>query len=459
VAASALDAERVSDVLRRHLSADATCTALHRGPVGNGQETWFLSVETPGGSQELVLRRTAEAGPLEWTERGAEATAMNAVASRGLPVPRVHWVQDDPAELDQPYLVMDRAPGAPVLLVDEASRPALVAALAVELARLHTEAVPAGGSGELDVVTATRAEIERWRSYYVEHRIAPIPLVGALFAWLDANVPDLAEEPAILVWGDAGAHNALCENGRITALLDWELAHAGHPLEDLGALVWMELDGGSDIEVIIAAYEAARGQPVDRAVLDFFVVLTCVTRAVMIQVGAGAFVAGRTTAPNLAGLGLDLPAVNLARAAALAGWGEVAPPAPPRPPEPPNALRPSGAEIDVGIARFLRDDVLPQITDRRTRRGVKTAAALLETAALRASTGAVVDRERAAQRPDLAARLAALGLDLSDLEGAAVRVETESDLADLRPLVRHHLLNDLACQRSLLAPLRILYGR
>ncbi|MEZ5193800.1 MAG: phosphotransferase [Nocardioides sp.] len=44
---------------------------------------------------------------------------------------------------------------------------------------------------------------------------------------------------ACLVHGDLSARNVLCdpESGEVTGLVDWEFAHAGHPVEDLGKLV------------------------------------------------------------------------------------------------------------------------------------------------------------------------------------------------------------------------------
>lgn len=453
----AVTTDDATEVLRRHLDPSATCTGVERGPIGNGQETWFLEVTTRAGARPLVLRRTAEAGPLEWTDRQQEAATMSAVADRGLPVPRVHWSTDDTEELGAPYLVMDRAPGTSVMLARGDERVALAADLARQLARLHREAVP--DPHGRDATTATRDEIDRWRRHYLDHRVAPVPILDALLAWCDANVPDLAGSPAVQLWGDAGAHNTLGADGRVTALLDWELAHAGHPFEDLAGAIWIELDGDVDTDVLVGAYEEESGVPVDRDAVDFFVAMTCITRSVMIVVGAAAFVHGRTHAPNLAGLGLDLPGVQLARAAELAGW----PPAPtPQPPDhaPPveDVLHPTADEIDRGIARFLRDEVLAQVEDRRTRRGLKTAVALLEVAALRARHEPTVARARRARSSALLRDLAERGIE-GDLATAAEQVELDPAHADLRPRVRQHLINDLSDQRDLLVPLRHLYGR
>ena len=67
--------------------------------------------------------------------------------------------------------------------------------------------------------------------------------------------------PALL-WGDAGPHNLLVADGRITALLDWELAHLGHPLEDLGAAQWACFDV-LDPDAILGGLRVARrpGRP------------------------------------------------------------------------------------------------------------------------------------------------------------------------------------------------------
>lgn len=450
----ALTADRVTEVLRRHLDPSAVCEALERGPIGNGQETWFLTVRSGVLPPSLVLRRTAEAGPLEWTDRAAEAAAMATAAAQGLPVPRVHHHTADPDELGAGYLVMDRAPGTSMMLARGDERRRLGHDLARQLARLHAAAVP-DPLGR-DAATATRDEVERWRRHYIEGRVAPVPIVDALLAWLDANVPDLGDQPAVLLWGDAGAHNTLGRDGAVSALLDWELAHAGHPLEDVASAMWIDEDGGIDPTGLLEAYEAAVGSPVDRDVISYFMVMMCVTRSVMITVGAAAFMDGRSHAPNLAGLGLDLPVVNLARAARYAGWGEAPDPDDPPPVAPAEVMRPTGAEIDTGVAEFLAADVLPQVTDPRTRRGLKTAVALLRTAALRARAEPAVAAAATAATRTLTEQLASRGVE-GGLADAAARVEADPDLADLRPLVRRHLLEDLARRRGLIAPLHRLY--
>lgn len=427
----------LTSLLRERLSPAAVCESVTRGPLGNGQETWFATARLGAEAFELVVRRTAAGGPLEWTDRAAEAAAMTAAAGAGLPVPPLRWVDAAGGTLGRPYLVMDRAPGEVATRAAGGDAVAVAAHLGRWLARLHAARLPVPGAPS-DAATATRDELRRWRERYRRDRPGPVPQVGALLAWLESTVPDTAEG-AVLLWGDPGPHNALHVQGRVTALLDWELAHAGHPLDDVGAAVWTLLRAPASADALVDAYERERG-PVDRGLLDWFVTLAAVTRSIMVVTGAGAYVSGRTASPTLAALALQLPAEQLALAMTRAGWGCLEPPATP-PPPPPAGLRPSGPEVDRGVARFLRDELLPTVEQPHLRRGLKAAVALLDSTALRAE----------ADPGPLAG---------DDVEEAAERLEGGHGDADVRDRVRAQLVADLAAQRGPLEPLqRLLVGR
>ncbi|HET6691290.1 MAG TPA: phosphotransferase, partial [Miltoncostaeaceae bacterium] len=303
---------------------------------------------------------------------------------------------------------------------------------------------------------AAREELARWAGRYRAARLAPVPLVGAMLAWLETNAPR-GDAPVVLLWGDPGPHNVLVAGGRISALLDWELAHLGHPLDDLGAAVWA-CGASLDPEPVVAAYEEATGAPVDRGALRWFECLACVSRSVMLLEGIRAYAEGRTARPAIAGLGLQMPADWLARAARVAGWPQAPGREAPAPaPRPPDGLRPSVAEVARGVGRFLTEEVLGGLDDRALRQGVKVAAALLETVAVRSGIESAVQDERARAERALLEELAEGGLWAPGLEEAAERVEREESFAAWRPRVRRHLLDDLALTRALLDPLQRLY--
>lgn len=450
-AAGGLDPEAVTELLRRHIDPDLVSAGIRRGPVGNSQETWFVEARGPNASiRELVIRRSAASGTLEHTDRVLEHAILGALSSRGFPVPEVHWLEVDSPALERPNFAMDRMPGHAAARLPSPAREAVARELGDRLAQLH--ALDPSGLGldlevPADVRSATCRELRGWREEYERRRLEPVPLLGALFAWLEAHVP-AGDGPPALLWGDPGPHNILVEANRLTAMLDWELAHLGHPLEDLGAAVWACL-GALDEDEVVAGYEARAGQ-VDREALRFFEVFACVTRSVMVLAGVSAYLRGESR-PALAGLGQDLLLRNLARAVRAAGWGE-----PPEPPAPvgadvssPLRLRPDVPETADGVARFLRERILPSVTDARTRGDLKTAVALLDTVAHRSVREPAVLDERLRT-------LEALGIaDAAALEEAAV--EAEHTRSAGREALRRHLLVDLAAQRSLIAPLSALY--
>ena len=350
---------------------------------------------------------------------------LRALAGRGLPVPAVLAIGRD----EQPFLVMERLPGGPPARLSPEERTALGRELGRLLARLHALdprelGLPAGGPSS----AATLAQVRHYQELYRSARPAPVPLLGALLAWAERNVPDDGTAPAVL-WGDPGAHNLLVAEGRITALLDWELTHAGDPLDDLGAAVWSCL-GSFDPDDVVAGYEEEAG-PVDRRRLSYFVALACATRSVMVVNGTKAWIDGLVSSPANAALGLELLALDLARGARAAGWGDL-PPSDGRAPDYP--LRPDAAESADGVARWLLQDLVPALEDRRLRQMAKRAAALLQVTAGRTPPSP--------------------GLDAEAAEQEAVAAE----LAGGDPALRAMLLSDLARELDRLEPISRLHG-
>ena len=92
---------------------------------------------------------------------------------------------------------------------------------------------------------------------------APDAILLLALDWLEANVPP-DRGPAVIVHGDAGPGNFLQHDGRVTALLDWELCHFGDPMEDL-AQIWVRslFQPFLRPSAVFAAYEAAGGITVE----------------------------------------------------------------------------------------------------------------------------------------------------------------------------------------------------
>ena len=372
-----------------------------------------------------------------------------------MPVPAPLWYESAQSSLGREYFVMERVDGDPVHRVGQEILDRLGTALGTNLARLHGAGIPAQ-QGPTSSADATRAEVERWRDRYTTSRIAPIPLLGLVLAWLEKNAPESDREPVVL-WGDPGLHNVLHEDGTITAMLDWELSHTGDPMEDLGAAVWSCL-GMLDPDLVIEAYRAGAPGNIDQAALEYFEILACATRSVMLTNAVANYVNGSTTAPNLAGLGLQLITSNLERAVGLLGHELASEPRAVGVSLDEDVLRPATSELIRGVARFLESAIRPLVTDQRATRGLKTTAALLETAALRSEIEGPVNEARRTARDLLLAQLEQAGVPTSGgIEAIAVEIEHNEAYAALRPAVWRHLVEDLAAVRTLIRPLTALY--
>src|SRR3546814_11752293 len=93
----------------------------------------------------------------------------------------------------------------------------------------------------------------------------PHPAFELGFRWLEANRP--ATTTVGVVHGDFRLGNLLVDQEGLRAVLDWELAHLGDPLEDLGwfcVRAWrfgspLPAGGLATREDGVSAYEAASG--------------------------------------------------------------------------------------------------------------------------------------------------------------------------------------------------------
>jgi aminoglycoside phosphotransferase (APT) family kinase protein len=150
------------------------------------------------------------------------------------------------------------------------------------LARLHglpVALLPPGTVPELGFLDV----VARWQQVYEEKRLVRDPVTEEAFDWLHSRVP--VEEQRGIVHGDYRIGNALVENGRLSAILDWELAYVGDVRFDLGYLALERLAGKhlrpvtpllnafADADWFFDEYARLTGRPVDREVVRTFSVL------------------------------------------------------------------------------------------------------------------------------------------------------------------------------------------
>ena len=137
----------------------------------------------------------------------------------------------------------------------------------------------------------------------------PHPVLELVRNWLLDFRP--ASSRTSLVHGDFRLGNMIVGPEGLRAVIDWELAHLGDPMEDLGWLcvkAWRfgatpPVAGLGEYEELFSAYEAAGGSSIDPAVVHWWEVLGTWKWAIMCIVQASAHLSGAARSHELAAIG------------------------------------------------------------------------------------------------------------------------------------------------------------
>ena len=249
---------------------------LARLSGGASQETWAFDVLIDAGKRPLILRRAPSSyrAPFRSAGLAAEALLMQRAGEAGVPSPRVLYVLQPGDGLGQGFL-MDRVDGETIprkILRDAAFadlRPKLPFDLGRILARIHT--MDMSNFPGLRQVTAQAEIAELYQAYQGDRW--PRPVFEFAFRWLGRHAPD-APQPMTLLHGDFRNGNLIIGPDGVRAVLDWELAHFGDPMEDLGWLCvnsWRfgnidkPVGGFGQIDELTAGYEAEGKRKADAA--------------------------------------------------------------------------------------------------------------------------------------------------------------------------------------------------
>jgi len=268
--------------LGRELGPGVTIDGLRRLSGGASRETWsFDAVEPNGTLHPLVLRRDPGTN-IGQSDRSTEYALLVAAGAAGVAVPRVRLLLAPGDDLGQGF-VMDRIEGETIprrILRDDTyatARPRLAAQAGAIAAHIH--AVPTAGLPDMPVNGAL-AQVDQYRSLLDAFR-EPHPAFELGLRRLEEHAPAPRAEPA-LVHGDFRNGNFIVDTNGIAAVLDWELAHLGDPIEDLGWLCvksWRfgvadRIAGGfGDLDDLLDAYEQAGGTRPDVDTVRWWVAL------------------------------------------------------------------------------------------------------------------------------------------------------------------------------------------
>jgi aminoglycoside phosphotransferase (APT) family kinase protein len=316
----------MSDTLSGRLAAylagtlgapDLSVHDLGRIPGGASRETYrFRARYTAEGrtvERKLILRRDPPASLIE-TERSTEFRAYQAFYRLGLPVPEPIALEQGVGVLERPFFIMaevENAQAGSILAPDPYGphREKVGRQFWNILGRIAHADPHAVGLGDIDGPTSPaqcwKHEVERWERVIDEDEDEPQPIARAAIRWLKRNPPPPAQKIAV-VHGDYRSGNFLHDSdGVILAVLDWEMAHLGDPLEDLAwALdpLWAHHEpsrpaGTLPREDAISLWEEASGMKADRAALRWWEVFASLKGCAIWISAAREYATGRNDDP------------------------------------------------------------------------------------------------------------------------------------------------------------------
>lgn len=166
-----------------------------------------------------------------------EAAVRTAAENAGVPVPHVHHVCDDDAVLGGPFFISTAVDGETIprrllrLAHEHGVGERIVAQLGQAMGRLHSiDDPPAAlarptGAGPIDAALTGLDAL-------LEQLLAPSPVFAHGARWLEQHAP--AEPDRItVVHSDIRTGNIIVGPDGLRAILDWETARVGDPMEDL----------------------------------------------------------------------------------------------------------------------------------------------------------------------------------------------------------------------------------
>jgi len=303
--------------LGRFLSANwrpgAEVGELTHIPGGASRETWRFAACAGGQRRGMIVRIDPETSLID-TDRATEFRAMEAAYKAGLPAPETLFLVEDLTWLGRPFSISAEVPGcqsaadgiAPEHRAEVGRQKwAIMGRLAaLDPTELGVEGVMAATTRE----TCAMEQVDYWAKVIEEDELSPNPVAHAAIRWLRRHPPPPAQKLS-LVHGDFRTGNFLYSpQGEIKAVLDWEMAHIGDPLEDLAWSMdplwcWIEPQKAGRLlphKEAVRVWEAASGLTVDPEAFRWWQVFAAL-KAIGIWISSSEdFHTGASKAPILA---------------------------------------------------------------------------------------------------------------------------------------------------------------
>ena len=342
---------------------------IERLSGGANMESWRFNA----GTADCVLRRAPSAKMMadRTLDHRGEAALIQAARAAGVSAPEV-LVELDPSDGIGSGFVMRCLAGTPdpAVILESQDPAALLSEFARELAAIHRVPVAALPAPLMETAAALAELKGRFLSYGGDR-----PILALALRWLERNLPRPAAPR--LVHGDFRLGNLLVDQGQLSGVLDWELAHLGDPHEDLAyacMTVWRfarpdrPAFGLGSVEALADAYTDAGGAAFEPARFRFWLIyrtvwwaLGCLQMGAMWRSGVDRSLERVVVARRTAEQELDL----LLMLEELAPVPERERPLPPALAHAAPVLgEPSGAEMLTAVSEWLASDIKPLVSGR-----------------------------------------------------------------------------------------------
>ncbi|WP_066557575.1 phosphotransferase family protein [Croceicoccus bisphenolivorans] len=290
------------DLLSSYLAArfpdwrEVSASNLERLPLGASRETFRFDLAYADSAGEhrdrLILRRDPPASNVD-SDRRHEYESYRAIHGHGIPVPRMILLEEDAEHFGGAISLAEDLRG-----YHNSEYQLQEPAWADRLPRIADELWSTMGSlaavpcENLDLSfmkpatpeTTAMQELDYWEGQMDANDVGPEPVIRAVIRWLRRNPPPPAQKLA-MVHGDFRAGNFLYDDdAKLIAVLDWEMAHMGDPLEDLAWSMARVFSFGKDErrggvaprEEAIRIWEQASGLTADPDALRWWELAMCV---------------------------------------------------------------------------------------------------------------------------------------------------------------------------------------
>lgn len=237
---------------------------------GVTHDTLIVSVAArPVGVLRLAPERPEILPRLQPADEGA---LFERLDGSGLPTPKALIVDRDGSRLGTPGLLMSYCEGANTLTwerMEERGGAGAGEHAFATIVRMHQMRIPVGWPQRDEPETHAERELAGTRRLLEDGGdAAPAALHDAL-PRLERTAPEPTGPPCI-VHGDFRPANMMAARGRVTGILDWEMATTGDPLCDFGISTMREWGVWMPDEELLARYGEARGVECDPAALAWW---------------------------------------------------------------------------------------------------------------------------------------------------------------------------------------------